>query len=68
MYRLTILHQVTANIEKAQERQKGAYKRRTKRGTKRFRIPPGMEVLKKNERKRGRHGQTMDPDWPTVYR
>ena len=68
MYRLTILHQVTANIEKAQERQKEAYKRRTKRGTKRFRITPGMEVLKKNERKRGRHGQTMDPDWPTVFR
>ena len=57
-----------ANIEKAQERQKGAYKRRTKRGTKRFRITPGMEVLKKNERKRGRHGQTMEPDWPNVFR
>ena len=53
-----------ANIEKAQEIQKKA----TKRGTKRFKIIPGMEVLKKNERKRGRHGQTMDPDWPTVYR
>ncbi|CAL8377871.1 unnamed protein product [Boreogadus saida] len=60
--------QVIANIQKAQERQKEAYKRRSKRGTKRFRITPGMEVLKKNERKRGRHGQTMDPDWPTVYR
>ncbi|CAL8336589.1 unnamed protein product [Boreogadus saida] len=55
--------QVIANIEKAQERQKEA----SKRGTKRFKITPGMEVLKKNERKRGRHGQTMDPDWPTVY-
>ncbi|CAL8282741.1 unnamed protein product [Boreogadus saida] len=54
---------VIANIEKAQERQKEA----SKRGTKRFKITPGMEVLKKNERKRGRHGQTMDPDWPTVY-
>ena len=57
-----------ANVEKAQERQKEAYKRRTTRGTKRFKITPGMEVLKKNEKKRGRHGQTMDQDWPTVYR
>ena len=60
---------MTGNIEKAQERQKESYKRRSKRGTKRFRItPPDMEALKKNERKRGRHGQTMEPDWPTVYR
>ncbi|KAJ8344615.1 hypothetical protein SKAU_G00288080 [Synaphobranchus kaupii] len=27
-----------------------------------------MEVLKKDERKRGRPGRTMDPDWPTKYR
>ncbi|CAL8333876.1 unnamed protein product [Arctogadus glacialis] len=61
--------QVTANIEKAQERQKESYKRRSKRETKCFRItPPGMEALKKNERKRGRPGHAMDPDWPTVYR
>ncbi|CAL8338056.1 unnamed protein product [Boreogadus saida] len=39
---------VTANIQKAQERQKEAYKRRTKRGTKRFRITPGMEVTDNN--------------------
>uniref|UniRef100_A0A0E9QLU5 Uncharacterized protein n=1 Tax=Anguilla anguilla TaxID=7936 RepID=A0A0E9QLU5_ANGAN len=27
-----------------------------------------MEVLKKDSRKRGRPGRTMDPDWPTKYR
>ena len=60
---------MTGNIEKAQERQKESYKRRSKRGTKRFRItPPDMEALKKNERKRGRPVHAMDPDWPTVYR
>ncbi|KAJ8353674.1 hypothetical protein SKAU_G00212410 [Synaphobranchus kaupii] len=59
---------VRANVAKAQGRQKEAYQRRTKKGTKRFNISPGMEVLKKDERKRGRPGRTMDPDWPTKYR
>ncbi|XP_041939850.1 uncharacterized protein LOC121700714 [Alosa sapidissima] len=35
---------------------------------KHFTITPGMEVLKKNERKRGRPGMTMLPDWPNKYR
>ncbi|KAJ8352282.1 hypothetical protein SKAU_G00237580 [Synaphobranchus kaupii] len=51
---------VRANVAKAQGRQKEAYQRRTKKGTKRFNISPGMEVLKKDERKRGRPGRTMD--------
>ncbi|KAJ8335463.1 hypothetical protein SKAU_G00388050 [Synaphobranchus kaupii] len=59
---------VRANVAKAQGRQKEAYQRRTKKGTKRFNISPGMEVLKKDERKHGRPGRTMDPDWPTKYR
>ena len=55
-------------MEKAQERQQKAYKKRIKKGTKRFKVLPGMVVLKKDERKRGRPGRTMDPDWPTQYR
>ncbi|KAJ8381322.1 hypothetical protein SKAU_G00021000 [Synaphobranchus kaupii] len=63
-----LLSEVRANVAKAQGRQKEAYQRRTKKGTKRFNISPGMEVLKKDKRKRGRPGRTMDPDWPTKYR
>ena len=59
---------VHVNVEKAQERQQKAYKKRIKKGTKRFKVLPGMVVLKKDERKRGRPGRTMDPDWPTQYR
>lgn len=55
-------------MEKAQEKQRETYRRRIKKGTKRFEILPGMDVLKKDERKRGRLGRTMDPDWPTQYR
>lgn len=60
--------QVRDNVEKAQERQKAAYRRKKKKGTKRFIVTPGMVVLKKNERKRGRPGMTMLPEWPTKYR
>ncbi|KAL2098431.1 hypothetical protein ACEWY4_007638 [Coilia grayii] len=62
-----VFDQVRENVEKAQERQKAAY-RRKKKGTKRFIATPGMVVLKKNERKRGRPGMTMLPEWPTKYR
>ena len=55
-------------MEKAQERQQEAYKKRMKKGTKRYKVLLGMVVLKKDERKRGRPGRTMDPDWPTQYR
>ncbi|KAJ8333884.1 hypothetical protein SKAU_G00412030 [Synaphobranchus kaupii] len=44
--------EVICNVERAQEWQKLAYRRKTKRGIKRFIITPGMEVLKKDERKR----------------
>ncbi|XP_062338233.1 uncharacterized protein LOC134036993 [Osmerus eperlanus] len=60
-----VFDKVRLNVEKAQEKQQEAYRRRTKNGTKRFKVLPGMEVLKKDERKRGRPGRTMDPDWPT---
>ncbi|KAJ8351963.1 hypothetical protein SKAU_G00234390 [Synaphobranchus kaupii] len=51
------------------EQQKLAYRRKMKRGIKRFIITPGMEVLKKDERKKGRPGRTMDPNWSqTSYR
>ncbi|KAL2098312.1 hypothetical protein ACEWY4_007519 [Coilia grayii] len=60
--------QVLVNLEKAQKRQKDAYQHRTKKRTKRFLIKPGMVVLKKDERKRGRPGMAMKPDWPTTYR
>ncbi|XP_056132883.1 uncharacterized protein LOC130109943 [Lampris incognitus] len=63
-----VFDKVRQNIEKAQERQKAAYLRRKKKNTKRFDFIPGTEVLKKNERKRGRPGMTMQPDWPTKYR
>ncbi|XP_048093482.1 uncharacterized protein LOC125291015 [Alosa alosa] len=63
-----VFEKVHANLEKAQQRQKVAYRNRSKRGMKRFLIKPGMEVLKKDERKRGRPGMTMKPDWPTKYR
>ncbi|KAJ8337364.1 hypothetical protein SKAU_G00385840 [Synaphobranchus kaupii] len=43
-------NKVRANVAKAQGRQKEAYQRRTKKGTKRFNISPGMEVLKKDGR------------------
>ncbi|XP_062313433.1 uncharacterized protein LOC134017612 isoform X2 [Osmerus eperlanus] len=62
-----VFDKVRLNVEKAQEKQQEAYRRRTKKGTKRFKVLPGMEVLKKDERKRGRPGRTMDPDWPTKY-
>ncbi|XP_035275390.1 uncharacterized protein LOC118228162 [Anguilla anguilla] len=54
---------VICNVERAQERQKLAYQRKMKRGIKCFIITPGMEVLKKDERKKGRPGRTMDPSW-----
>ncbi|KAG5854937.1 hypothetical protein ANANG_G00043350 [Anguilla anguilla] len=60
--------QVRANVEKAQERHKEAYQRRTKKETKCFKISPGIEVLTKDGRKCGRPARTMDPDWPTKYR
>ncbi|XP_048123590.1 uncharacterized protein LOC125310330 [Alosa alosa] len=41
-------------------------KKKTK--AKHFTIIPGMEVLKKNERKCGRPGMAMLPDWPNKYR
>ncbi|KAJ8412056.1 hypothetical protein AAFF_G00143230 [Aldrovandia affinis] len=63
-----VFDKVRLNVEKAQEKQRKTYRRRIKKGTKRFKILPGMEVLKKDERKRGRLGRTMDPDWPTQYR
>lgn len=55
-------------MERAQEKQKESYQKRMKTGTKRFEITPGMEVLRKDERKRGRPGRTVYPDWPTKYR
>ncbi|KAJ8404616.1 hypothetical protein AAFF_G00334790 [Aldrovandia affinis] len=63
-----VFDKVRLNVEKAQEKQRETYRRRIKKGSKRFKILPGMEVLKKAERKRGRLGRTMDPDWPTQYR
>ncbi|KAG9335594.1 hypothetical protein JZ751_004432, partial [Albula glossodonta] len=52
-------------FDKAQEKQKECYRRKTWKGTKRFLISPGMEVLKKDERKCGRPAMTMNPDWTT---
>ncbi|KAG9334536.1 hypothetical protein JZ751_007535 [Albula glossodonta] len=49
-------------MEKAQEKQKEHNRIKTRKGTKRFLIFPGMEVLKRNERKRGRPGMKIDPD------
>ncbi|KAL2087160.1 hypothetical protein ACEWY4_018219 [Coilia grayii] len=63
-----VFDQVRDSVEKAQERQKAAYRRKKKKGTKRFIVTPGMVVLKKNELKRGRPGMTMLPEWPTKYR
>ncbi|KAJ8358342.1 hypothetical protein AAFF_G00013400 [Aldrovandia affinis] len=63
-----VFDKVRLNVEKAQEKKRETYRRRIKKGTKCFKILPGMEVLKKDERKRGRLGRTMDPDWPTQYR
>ncbi|KAJ8381225.1 hypothetical protein SKAU_G00020030 [Synaphobranchus kaupii] len=63
-----VLGKVICNVERAQEWQKLAYRRKMKRGIKRFIITPGMEVLKNDERK-GRPGRTMDPNWSqTTYR
>ena len=39
------------NVEKAQEKQQEAYRRRTKKGTKRFKVLPGMEVLEEGREK-----------------
>ncbi|XP_063073300.1 uncharacterized protein LOC134463893 isoform X2 [Engraulis encrasicolus] len=64
-----VFDQVRDNIQKAQERQKSSYRKKSKKGVKRFTITPGMVVLKRNERKRGRPGMTMLPDWSsTEYR
>ncbi|XP_061890633.1 uncharacterized protein LOC133640854 isoform X2 [Entelurus aequoreus] len=64
-----IFGKVINNVERAQERQKLSYRQRMKKGVKRFIIQPGMEVLKKDARKKGRPGRTMDPNWSqTIYR
>ncbi|KAJ8333683.1 hypothetical protein SKAU_G00410020 [Synaphobranchus kaupii] len=64
-----VLGKVICNVERAQERQKLAYRWKTKRGIKRFIITPGMEVVKKDERKKGRPGRAMDQNWSqTTYR
>ncbi|XP_063065782.1 uncharacterized protein LOC134457737 [Engraulis encrasicolus] len=64
-----VFDQVRDNIQKAQERQKSSYRKKSKKGVKRFTVTPGMVVLKRNERKRGRPGMTMLPDWSsTEYR
>ncbi|KAJ8332380.1 hypothetical protein SKAU_G00425530 [Synaphobranchus kaupii] len=63
-----VLGKVICNVERAQERQKLAYRRKMKRGIKRFIITPGMEVPHKDERKKGRPGRNMDPNWSqTTY-
>ncbi|XP_061914280.1 uncharacterized protein LOC133657228 isoform X2 [Entelurus aequoreus] len=59
-----VFGKVINNVERAQERQK-----LDEEGVKRFIIQPGMEVLKKDARKKGRPGRTMDPNWSqTIYR
>lgn len=69
MHKIALLHnQVHANLERAQQRQRDAYRKRIKKGTKRYPIRPGMVVLKKDERKRGRPGMTMKPTWPNKYK
>lgn len=60
--------QVRANIEEAQQKQKKDHAKRVGKGVKTFYFQEGDLVEKKNMRREGRKGDTLQAIWTGKYR
>ena len=58
---------VKVNIERAQAKMKKTYEARVSKGTKCFTFKVGDVVLVKNQRRAGRKGGKLEPDWKGPY-